>query len=183
MSRFEFKLDNYLWGSEREDVTAYAVLENKGCVINLTFDVTEKELRRMVTEDHGRVWTDSCVELFLSPDGIHYANFEFSASGALHAAYGAGRHERRKYSEELLKSVKREVTILENNNRQSHWILSAEIDLALFELVSAVPADISINLYKCGDELKKPHFLSAFPIDLPSPDFHRPEFFRTITIS
>lgn len=183
MSRFEFKLDNYLWGSEKDDVTASAVIENNGTLVTLSFDVVEKELRRMVTEDHGPVWTDSCVEMFLSADGIHYANFEFSASGALHAAYGEGRHERKKYSEEILKTVRREVTILENNNRRSHWRLKAEIDLAAFELVKELPADVTINLYKCGDGLAKPHFLSAFPIDLPSPDFHRPEFFGKITIS
>ena len=34
-----------------------------------------------------------------------------------------------------------------------------------------------MNLYKCGDNLSHPHFLSWQPIDTPQPDFHRPEFF------
>ena len=33
------------------------------------------------------------------------------------------------------------------------------------------------NVYKCGDMLPHPHFLSFFPIHLPKPDFHRPDFF------
>jgi hypothetical protein len=33
------------------------------------------------------------------------------------------------------------------------------------------------NFYKCGDKTSVPHFLSWNPIILPSPDFHRPDFF------
>jgi hypothetical protein len=33
------------------------------------------------------------------------------------------------------------------------------------------------NVYKCGDELPDPHFLSLFPIHTPTPNFHVPEFF------
>ena len=33
------------------------------------------------------------------------------------------------------------------------------------------------NFYKCGDRLSKPHFLAYFPIGLPQPDFHCPDFF------
>ena len=36
------------------------------------------------------------------------------------------------------------------------------------------------NVYKCGDMLPHPHFLSFFPIDLPKPDFHRPDFFGSV---
>ncbi|MDE6490265.1 MAG: hypothetical protein K2L49_03810, partial [Muribaculaceae bacterium] len=28
----------------------------------------------------------------------------------------------------------------------------------------------------------QPHYMSLFPIDTPQPDFHRPEFFGTITL-
>jgi hypothetical protein len=36
------------------------------------------------------------------------------------------------------------------------------------------------NVYKCGDKLPHPHFLSFFPINLPKPDFHRPDFFGSV---
>ena len=36
------------------------------------------------------------------------------------------------------------------------------------------------NVYKCGDMLPHPHFLSFFPINLPKPDFHRPDFFGDV---
>lgn len=36
------------------------------------------------------------------------------------------------------------------------------------------------NLYKCGDSLEQPHYLSWSAIDTPKPDFHVPEFFGII---
>lgn len=36
------------------------------------------------------------------------------------------------------------------------------------------------NLYKCGDGLEQPHYLSWSAIDTPKPDFHVPEFFGII---
>jgi hypothetical protein len=36
---------------------------------------------------------------------------------------------------------------------------------------------IRANFYKCGDKTPETHFISWNPIDLPSPDFHAPQFF------
>ena len=36
------------------------------------------------------------------------------------------------------------------------------------------------NLYQCGDETSHPRWLTWSRVDLPSPDFHRPEFFGTL---
>ena len=35
-----------------------------------------------------------------------------------------------------------------------------------------------MNLYKCGDDLSHPHFLSWQPIEAPKPNFHLPAFLR-----
>ena len=37
-----------------------------------------------------------------------------------------------------------------------------------------------MNLYKCGDSLARPHYLSWQPVATPHPDFHRPEFFKPV---
>lgn len=182
MNDFTFPLSCYLWSSSPEDVKAVADLHFEGPLLTLRFSVEEKELRRMVREDDGPVWTDSCVELFISADGRNYANFEFSASGYMHAAFGPDRHSRTKLGQAFLDTVERKVNILENNNHRSRWTLEAVIDLEKAGIITSLPADLYLNLYKCGDGLMKPHFLSAFPIDLPSPDFHRPEFFEKIHI-
>ena len=39
---------------------------------------------------------------------------------------------------------------------------------------------VKANLYKCGDHLSKPHFLSWQPIDTPEPNFHVPQFFTEL---
>jgi hypothetical protein len=41
---------------------------------------------------------------------------------------------------------------------------------------------LKVNLYKCGDNLSKPHFLSWQPIALPQPCFHCPEFFVPVEL-
>ena len=38
----------------------------------------------------------------------------------------------------------------------------------------------AMNLYKCGDDLSCPHYLSWRPVGTPAPDFHRPEFFEPV---
>ena len=38
------------------------------------------------------------------------------------------------------------------------------------------------NFYKCGDDTEYPHFGMWSPVELPAPDFHRPEFFGELVI-
>ena len=55
-----------------------------------------------------------------------------------------------------------------------------------FDLIGAdpdnLPSSIRANFYKCADKSAHPHFLSWSPIDVPSPDFHRPEFFGELIL-
>ncbi len=39
---------------------------------------------------------------------------------------------------------------------------------------------LSLNMYKCGDALPRPHYLSLYPIASAQPDFHRPECFGAV---
>ena len=176
-------LDNYLWGSSADDVTVGAALDADGGVLHVRFSVSERELRRMVWEPNGKVWTDSCVEVFVkNTDSDEYSNFEFSATGAFLAAHGAGRRDRVRYSNQEREAVAVEVRILQNDNRRSRWVLDASIDLVRIGIIPSAPHEIAFNLYKCGDGLQRPHFLSLFDIPLESPDFHRPEFFHKAVI-
>ena len=38
------------------------------------------------------------------------------------------------------------------------------------------------NVYKCGDDLPVPHFISWSPIHTPEPSFHQPTFFGEIIL-
>ena len=33
------------------------------------------------------------------------------------------------------------------------------------------------NIYKCGNAELHRHYLTYYPIDVPKPDYHRPEYF------
>ena len=52
-----------------------------GDYLMLRFDVAERYTAARVTEDNGRVWTDSCVEFFIAPDQGLYYNFETTCIG------------------------------------------------------------------------------------------------------
>jgi hypothetical protein len=38
------------------------------------------------------------------------------------------------------------------------------------------------NFYKCADNTRIPHYVSWNPIEVASPDFHRPEFFGELLL-
>lgn len=61
-----------------------------------------------------------------------------------------------------------------------NWTLLVGIPFDLFH--NGKPDELRINIYKCGDRTETPHFLSWAPISTPSPDFHRPEFFRNVKL-
>lgn len=172
-----FPLGEYLWSSNEDDAVALS-LSHDGFILNALFYVREKEMRRMVKEDNGPVWTDSCVELFLRKRGDEeYCNFEFSVSGAMLAGKGRDRNGRILFDKSLLEGVKRQVTILENNNHQSRWKLDIQLDLSAFDLAST---QLEGNAYSCGDGLTNPRFIALFPIESVKPDFHQSRFFQEI---
>ena len=47
----------------------------------------------------------------------------------------------------------------------------------LHQIESLDGKTVPANFYKCGDDLKTPHFLSWNPIAIEKPDFHRPDHF------
>ena len=158
-----------------------------GDYLMLRFDVAERYTAALVTEDNGEAWTDSCVEFFIAPDETGYYNFETTCIGRLLLGARKSRTEAEHASPEVLASIKRYPTLpgepfteREGDNR---WSLTLAIPpQALFRHAfndwSGVEA--RMNLYKCGDKLSHPHFLSWRPIRTENPDFHRPEFFEQV---
>lgn len=176
--RTELELGNHLWLNREDDVGVRCTLWHEEERLHVIFSVREAELRRMVWNANGPVWTDSCVEVFIRRAGAdEYSNFEFSASGAFLAMHGEGRKDRVPYSDDERLAIRPSVRILENNNKTSLWELSCVFDLKRLGLVDTLPATLDFNLYKCGDGLKRPHYLSLFEVKTEEPDFHRPEFF------
>lgn len=156
----------------------------------LRFDVAESYTAALVTEDNGEVWTDSCVEFFIAPDEGLYYNFETTCIGRMLLSGRKSRTEDvQPAPAEVLASVKRFTTYpfgepfteREGDNR---WSLTLAIPpQALFRhaLTDWSGLEARMNLYKCGDRLSHPHFLSWKPVRTKNPDFHRPEFFEAVT--
>lgn len=155
-------------------------------VIAILFEVTENHVKAVTLEDNGPVWEDSCVEFFIdNPTGEGYFNFEMNCIGAVLAAKRKSRTDAELFGPERMSlirnfgSLKHEAIDCQNND-QSWWRIEL-IPFSIFGL-DAAPASFKGNFYKCGDNCAHTHYLSWAPIDLPAPDFHRPEFFGKITL-
>ena len=150
----------------------------------IRFDVREQVTAARVAEDNGQVWTDSCVEFFAAPDEGGYYNFETTCIGRMLLGFRAPGREPEHASAEVLAGVKRLATLppepfeeRAGDNRWSVTLLIPPSALFRHDLKTWDGAELRVNLYKCGDALSKPHFLSWRPIDAPAPNFHLPQFF------
>ena len=158
-----------------------------GELLHLRFDVEEEYTMAKVGEDQGRVWTDSCVELFISVGNVGYYNFETNCIGKMLLAYKDQDGVSTSAPIQTMEIIKREPSIgcvpFDEITGDNKWSMTLAIPAkALFShnLDSWCGVEGSMNLYKCGDDLSKPHFLSWNPIDNATPNFHLPPFFRKI---
>ncbi|MDE5814781.1 MAG: hypothetical protein K2H42_00535 [Alistipes sp.] len=156
------------------------------------FEVAERYTAARVVEDNGEVWTDSCVEFFFAPDsGAGYYNFETTCIGRMLLGNRLSRSEGVVHaSAETLASVHRVSSLpdapFEECEGDNRWTLTLAIPpQALFRHAFDSWDGVRgrMNVYKCGDNLSHPHFLSWRPIETPQPDFHRPEFFGEVEFS
>lgn len=162
-------------------------MAHNGEAVFIRFDVKENFTMARVTEDNGEVWTDSCVEFFLSWDDSGYYNFEFTCIGKALAGFRKERLHATHGSAGVMQSIKRYSTLGEANFEEktgdNAWTLTVAIPATAFfkhgiKRLNGLKAQA--NVYKCGDHLSKPHFLSWQPIDTPAPNFHVPQFFTEI---
>ena len=153
------------------------------------FDVEEGYTAARVAADNGEVWTDSCCEFFLSLDGEAYYNVETTCIGKMLIGYRATGQEVIHAGEDILSQVERHTSLgtesFEERVGENKWSLMLGLPTAIMHQHKVESWDglkLKVNLYKCGDNLSKPHFLSWQPIDLPKPCFHCPPFFKAIEL-
>lgn len=160
-------------------------IAHTGREIYLQYLVSEKYIRAKYTHDNDSVWTDSCVEFFISPveDGSYY-NFEFNCIGTALLGYGSGKADRERAGIDITSQIQRisslgSQPVLPGEGDFS-WKLTIIIPLSAFykhRIESLSGLKSKANFYKCGDELKVPHYLSWNPIRVSKPNFHLPEYF------
>ena len=156
----------------------------------LHFHVRGEQLRALTTEDQGAVWEDSCVEFFCQvPGDNHYMNFETNCIGAMVGSRRLGRAEDvQRFTPDEMASIRRRCTYpreaFEEKDGMYEWDVELDIPLRLIfrDQAPQFPQKLRCNFYKCADKTKNTHFVSWQPINTPTPDFHRPEFFGEITL-
>ncbi len=178
-------------------------LAHTGDSLLLHYRVEEDCIRAAAEADGGRVWEDSCCEIFLQPSSpithhpTPYFNIECNCAGTLLIGKGEDRHDRQPATAATLQSANRWSSLMKTavSGENGRYTIPLKDGKFTWHMALVVPAtalfDSGItdfsgqtlrgNIYKCGDCLTTPHFLSLFPIETAQPDFHRPEFFGELT--
>ena len=157
-----------------------------GKVLHLSYEVEEQSVKAEEGTPGKAVYKDSCVEFFIKPsaDDPHYYNFEWNAIGTLYLAYRTGRKDPEEAPAEVLESVKAVSSLgsepFSERKGDVRWTLDIGIPVeALWKsgLKSWDGLKAFANVYKCGDALSVPHYVTWAPVKTENPDYHRPEFF------
>lgn len=161
-------------------------LWHDGSNLYLHFDVVEDYILANISQDGGEVWTDSCVEFFFNFGEDGYYNIESNCIGKIVLTHRLGKEdgvETMPY--DLFHYIKRYASLGKTNfglkQVTEPWHLTLTIPAKSFfkhNIYNLSGVKGKCNIYKCGDNLPNPHFISLSPITTPTPDFHRPEFFE-----
>ncbi len=164
-------------------------MAHNGEALFLHYRVEEQTVAAVAEGDNGRVWEDSCCEFFCQPaNDDYYYNLECNCVGTVLLAAGKEREGRERAPQEVLAEIGRWSSLgrkpFAEKAAPHQWELCLTVPVRCFfkhDLSSLGGQAIRANFYKCGDRLQQPHFLSFYPISLPKPDFHRPDFFGLLT--
>ncbi len=182
-----FAVDVVNWESYPYKPNVEAQIAYIDDAILLKFNVKEQAVLARTTEPNGEVWTDSCVEFFISPNcNEEYYNFEFNCIGT-----PLLRHNKDGEvifaSDSIMSSIKTSSTLgnkpFEERKGDFEWSLAVVIPfVSLFKhnIDGVKGKTMKINFYKCGDNLTVPHFVSWTKIDTEQPSFHQPAFFGEV---
>ncbi|MCC8133742.1 MAG: hypothetical protein LIP04_09380 [Tannerellaceae bacterium] len=149
----------------------------------IRYFVRGNSLKAVYDTDNSPVHNDSCVEFFMKKvDDPEYMNFEFNCIGTCDAARRQSRDIKQPLSQDEYLTIRRYTTLEHKPFQEKRGVFSWELVVCIpLELMGLdpknLPEKIVGNFYKCADDTDAPHYLSWSPIDLPSPDFHCPEFF------
>ena len=174
------KVEIYKWFDDYKPRTEARVVFVKGEGFHVQLKSWETNPRITFKNYQDRVCEDSCMEFFFnfSPDKQDkYVNFEVNAIGTINSSLGKGRRCRKKIIEfwDTLPEVKAQVL---DDSWQVEYFLPLEMLEKVFGTINTEKGAIyKGNFYKCGDKTEHEHYGMWSPVDLPEPDYHRPEFF------
>ncbi len=174
-------IDQFPWGApEKKPVVNFKIAHNNDFIL-LHYKVLESEILARYTKHNDPVYTDSCVEFFISfEEDENYYNFEFNCLGTCLSACGPNRDKRESLPVSLIETIRTQTKLGRHGSEQFNWELSILIPKEAFiykNITKLSGKKATANFYKCGDDLKQPHFISWSNIQAPHPNFHLPDFF------
>ena len=182
-------INNQNW-VDAEGVTASFNIQHDGSSIYLHYFIQEDHVRAVNSGFNSSVWEDSCAEFFflLKGDDEKYYNFEINAVGTVLGGYGKDRNERTWLPDTALEKIETLPSLgrepFGDIHETTQWDLQVRIPVATLcfsEIKDLTGLDAHGNFYKCGDMLKKPHFLSWKPVLTSNPDFHQSRYFGQLS--
>lgn len=163
------------------EARAYVAFENGDLKVLLC--AKEETIRAEETRCGGAVCVDSCLEFFFMPfpeKDQRYLNIESNAAGTVHIGLGAGRPDRKVWTE-----LPEGFSITASKHEGAWWAVAYTVPASFLKEIfgEALGAGCAFraNFYNC-DETIHPHFGTWNPVVAPQPDFHRPECFGTVRI-
>lgn len=163
---------NWLEFSWKPTTSARIMHNGEALFVRMETDENPLLARRRIQNDE--ISDDSCMEFFLMPNAEdpRYLNFELNPFGAMYLGLRTDRYNN-VYPEENAEffNVKSYVD-------GEKWVLTFTIPFEFIRrMVGKIDDEFKGNIYKCGVDTVKEHYVTYYPIDTEEPDYHRPEFF------
>jgi len=181
------EIDVFPWGSSGAP-ESYAVLAYDAEGIHVFMRSDETTIRAEQTEQNGPIYTDSCLEFYLMPDSRDglYFNFECNPRGVIFLSVGKERAGRTLIVDEGPAYFKMKAPQSPPGYEGKFWSVSYCLP---FEFIGKYipefrPGSKAMrgNFYKCGNLLPEPHWGCWNRVEWIKPDFHRPEYFGSLTL-
>ncbi len=184
-----FSICCYPWGDEYQPRTTGSLVFLPGRGFFLKMRCEESNPTACYTKNSDPVHMDSCMEAFLDffPESKKgYINFEINANGAMKCSIGPQRNSPQ-YPRFYFEREGIAVPHPSVAKGDGFWEISLLIPLSFLKTAYGrddfYPGQILYgNFHKCGENTPVPHFGTLFPIQSPTPDFHRPEFFKELVL-
>lgn len=154
------------------DTSAKFLYNSYGIYVQMT--TNEKPLLARYTGQNDPVCKDSCMELFIRPheNDKRYLNFEFNPFGTMYLAVRTTRDDP-EYPDEDKKYFE-----VKSYIDDGIWIHQFVIPFEFIDRIYGTHTKRMYgNLYKCGEDTPKEHYISYYPLGSNIEDFHRPDFF------
>jgi len=186
-------LKNYMGAMPKFKPAVQAKMMYDDANVYVIFKVEDRYVHCIANQINGRVWEDSCVEFFFSPDTNfpeRYFNLETNCGGtALMHYHASPKKENQDLEVEDIKKVEiahsMPPLVDPEITEPTTWTLEYRIPLAVLEKVSAVSRPAQgvtwrANFYKCADKSSNPHWITWSPVENDKPNFHLPGYFGVL---